>query len=81
MTDYKYILENIVIYVCTTAIVLGLYYMSHSFHCLWGLALLSCVNYTKKDKNKNCKDEKDRSSPLSAIGTTGIRNDPVFYTN
>ena len=31
--------ENCVIYACTTATVLGLFCMSHSWHSLWALGL------------------------------------------
>ena len=40
--------ENAVVYVCTTVLVLGLYYMSNSFHSLWGLVLLMFVNSPKE---------------------------------
>lgn len=37
----KYILiENIVTIVLTVGLILGLAYIFHSWHCLWGLALL-----------------------------------------
>jgi uncharacterized protein (DUF58 family) len=39
------IIENCVIYLCTTAGVLGLYAMSGSMHSLWMLLLLLFVNY------------------------------------
>lgn len=43
------IIENCIIYVCTAAMVLGLYAMSSSFHSLWALVMLSFVNhFTKK---------------------------------
>lgn len=46
MTDWR--IENIVIYMCTTVLVLGLYSMSESFHSLWGLLMLMYVNYQKQ---------------------------------
>jgi hypothetical protein len=45
MTDWR--IENIVIYICTTVLVLALYLMSESFHSLWGLLMLLFVNYQK----------------------------------
>jgi CobQ-like glutamine amidotransferase family enzyme len=44
--------ENAVVYVCTTVLVLGLYYMSNSFHSLWGLALLMFVSTSVKEPTK-----------------------------
>ncbi len=38
--------ENIIVYILTTIVVLGLFYMSDSFHSLWGLLMLLCVNTT-----------------------------------
>lgn len=44
-------LENAVLYVCTTALILGLYYMSESFHSFWGLIMmLSITSSIKKIK-------------------------------
>jgi hypothetical protein len=45
MTDWR--IENIVTLICTTALVLGVYAMSNSFHAFWGLALLLNLNYPK----------------------------------
>lgn len=40
-----HIIENIAIYVCTAAIVLGLWAMGAGGHSFWGLSLLMFVNY------------------------------------
>ena len=45
MTDWR--IENIVIYICTTVLVLALYLMSESLNSLWGLLMLLFVNYQK----------------------------------
>ncbi len=42
-----WMIENCVIYVCTTALVLGLFALSHSWHALWGLMMLVCLNSPK----------------------------------
>jgi hypothetical protein len=41
------ILENCITLICTALIVLGLYYMSGSFHSLWGLLLFMNINHVK----------------------------------
>ena len=41
-------IENLVTLLCTTALVLGLYWMSNSLHSLWGLLLLLNINYVSK---------------------------------
>ena len=40
--------ENVVIYVCTTVLVISLYAMSGSFHSLWGLLLLLFINISER---------------------------------
>lgn len=40
-----HIIENCVIYICTTTLVLALFYMSKSWHSLWGLGLLAWSSY------------------------------------
>lgn len=40
-------IENAVTLVCATALVLGLYAMSHSFYSIWGLLLLANLNSIK----------------------------------
>ena len=46
--------ENVVIYVCTTVLVISLYAMSGSFHSLWGLLLLLYVTSPLRNiKEKN----------------------------
>ena len=48
---YQIIYENIITLVLMTVTILGLYYMSHSFHSLWALLFLLNVNtYKKKDE-------------------------------
>ena len=42
-----WMIENCVIYVCMTALILGLFAMSGSWHALWGLMMLWCVNSPK----------------------------------
>ena len=42
-----WMIENCVIYACTTALVLGLFALSDSWHALWGLMMLGCVNSPK----------------------------------
>ncbi len=42
--------ENIVTLICSTALVLGLYWMSNSFYALWGLLLMVNINSAKVDK-------------------------------
>ena len=42
-----YRIENIVTIICATLLVLGLYWLSNSFHALWGLLLLANINYLK----------------------------------
>ena len=42
-----WMIENCVIYACTTASVLGLFALSDSWHALWGLMMLWCVNSPK----------------------------------
>ncbi len=42
-----WMIENCVIYACTTALVLGLFALSDSLHALWGLMMLWCVNSPK----------------------------------
>lgn len=37
-------IENCIIYLCTTAAVLGLYLMSDSFMSLWAMLMLMFVN-------------------------------------
>ena len=44
--------ENAVIYVCTTVLVVSLYAMSGSFHSLWGLLLLVCINGPVRSKKE-----------------------------
>ena len=44
----SYRTENAVTLVCTAALILGLYAMSHSFHSLWGALLLLNLNYVKE---------------------------------
>jgi high-affinity Fe2+/Pb2+ permease len=39
--------ENILTMICIVVLVLGLYWMSHSWHALWGLLLLANINYLK----------------------------------
>jgi hypothetical protein len=39
--------ENIVTLICTTALILGLYAMSGSFHSFWAGLLLLNMNYVK----------------------------------
>ena len=39
--------ENCVIYVCITAAVVGLFYMSKSWHSLWPLMMLAFCNFPK----------------------------------
>jgi hypothetical protein len=41
-------IENLVTIFCAAALVLGLYWMSHSWHALWGLLLMANINYVKK---------------------------------
>lgn len=36
--------ENVILYVTTAALVLGLFALSGSWHSLWGLVMLFCVN-------------------------------------
>ena len=43
-------IENIVIYLCTVGLILGLYYMSGSLHSLWGLTMILAVNSTSSKK-------------------------------
>lgn len=43
----SYRAENIATLVCTTTLVLGLYYMTSSWHSLWALLLLLNINYLK----------------------------------
>jgi hypothetical protein len=43
--------ENIATLVATVVLVLGLFWMSNSWHSLWGLLLLLNMNY-RKDKGK-----------------------------
>lgn len=38
-------IENFVTMAITAVLILGLYYMSHSMHSLWGLLLLLNLNY------------------------------------
>lgn len=40
--------ENCVIYACTTAAVLGLFYMSGSWHSMWAFFMLGWCNYPNK---------------------------------
>jgi hypothetical protein len=48
----KYILiENIVTLIMTVVIVLGLAYVFHSWHCLWGLLLM--VNLSSQQKTES----------------------------
>lgn len=48
----KYVLiENIVTLILTVALILGLAYVFHSWHCLWGLLLL--VNLSSSRVNDN----------------------------
>ena len=42
-----WVIENCVIYACTTVLALGLFALSHSWHALWGLMMLGCVNSPK----------------------------------
>lgn len=42
--------ENIVTLVCATSLVLGLFYLSNSWHALWGLLLLFNINYVKSSR-------------------------------
>lgn len=51
MKDWR--VENMVIYVCTTVLVLGLYHMSESFNALWGMALLMFVTLPSKEKQND----------------------------
>jgi hypothetical protein len=39
--------ENIATLVCTTILVLGLYWLSGSWHALWGALLLLNINYVE----------------------------------
>lgn len=48
MTMQDWRIENIVTILGTVALVLGLYWMSHSFHALWGLLLMLNINYASK---------------------------------
>ena len=42
--------ENCVIYACTTATVLGLFCMSHSWHSLWALGMLAFCNMCPRQR-------------------------------
>lgn len=43
--------ENIATLICSVALVLGLYWMSNSWHALWGgLLLMANINYVNKSK-------------------------------
>jgi len=42
------VITNGLICVCAASIVLGLYYMSGSFHALWGLLALAALSSAKK---------------------------------
>ena len=42
--------ENVATLVCTTALVLGLYYLSNSWHSLWGFLMLLNLGITSKGK-------------------------------
>ncbi len=42
--------ENVATLFCTVALVLGLYWMSHSWHALWGLLLMANINFVSKSK-------------------------------
>lgn len=45
-------IENIITMICTVTTVLGLYYMSGSFHSLWGLLMMLNVNTIKIRKTE-----------------------------
>lgn len=55
----NFYLENIVIYICTTILVLGLFSMSNSWHSLWTLVLLLFVNNSKSTKVKGIQETKE----------------------
>ena len=58
--DYKMfkllIIENIVIYICVTIIVVGLFLLSRDLLCLMGFSLLIFVNFIKKQKDKKINE-------------------------
>ena len=49
MTDWR--IENCVTLVCTTALILGLYALSHDMNSFWGLLLLINLNSETKVKS------------------------------
>jgi len=50
MIDISYKIENAILYICTTCLILGLFYMSNSFHSLWGLLLLVAITSPRTKK-------------------------------
>jgi len=50
--DIGYKVENAILHICTAFVVLGLFYMSNSFHSLWGLLMYWTVSSEKSKKTK-----------------------------
>lgn len=45
-------MENCVTVICTAFLILGLYFISESFHSLWGLLLLSNINKLEEQEDE-----------------------------
>lgn len=50
MTYKQVVIQNAIVAACTATLVLGLFYMSGSFHSLWGLILMLMGDEYKEGK-------------------------------